>query len=71
VNKPKAIEFLHFLDHELAGREFAAGDAYSIADITGFIAVDFMKPARIEMPQECTNVQRWYRAVSSRPSACA
>lgn len=71
VNKPKAIEFLHFLNRELADREFAAGDAYSIADITGLIAVDFMKPARIEMPQECTNVLRWYRAVSSRPSASA
>jgi len=71
ANKPKAIEFLHFLDRELADREFAAGDAYSIADITGLIAVDFMKPARIEMPQECTNALRWYRAVSSRPSASA
>jgi glutathione S-transferase len=71
ANKPKAIAFLHFLNRELADREFAAGDAYSIADITGLIAVDFMKPARIEMPQECTNVLRWYRAVSSRPSASA
>lgn len=71
ANKPKAIEFLHFLDRELADREFAAGDAYSIAGITGLIAVDFMKPARIEMPQECTNALRWYRAVSSRPSASA
>jgi len=71
ANKPKAVEFLHFLDRELAGREFAAGDAYSIADITGLIAVDFMKPARIGMPQECANVLRWHRAVSSRPSASA
>jgi len=71
ANKPKAVEFLHLLDHELAGREFVAGDAYSIADITGLIAVDFMKPARIGMPEGCTNVQRWYQAVSSRPSASA
>jgi len=71
ANKPKAIEFLHLLDRELAGREFVAGDAYSIADITGLIAVDFMKPARIQMPEECTNVRRWYQAVSSRPSASA
>ncbi|QDB99691.1 glutathione S-transferase [Mesorhizobium sp. 8] len=71
ANKPKAVEFLHLLDSELAGREFVAGDAYSIADITGLIAVDFMKPARIQMPEECTNVRRWYQAVSSRPSASA
>jgi glutathione S-transferase len=71
ANKPKAIEFLRFLDAELAEREFVAGDAYSIADITGLIAVDFMKPARIKVPDDCVNVLRWYQAVSSRPSAAA
>jgi glutathione S-transferase len=71
ANKPKAVAFLHLLDAELANREFAAGDAYSIADITGMIAIDFMKPARIKVPYECTNVLRWYAAVCSRPSASA
>jgi glutathione S-transferase len=71
ANKPKAVEFLKLLDGELANREFVAGDTYSIADITGLIAIDFMKPARIKMPEECTNVSRWHEAVSSRPSAAA
>lgn len=71
ANKPKAIEFLRFLDTELSGREFVAGDAYSIADITGLIAVDFMKPARIQVPDDCVNVLRWYKAISSRLSAAA
>ena len=71
ANKPKAIAFLRFFDGELASRKFAAGDRYSIADITGMIAVDFMKPARIAMPDDCANVRRWYAAVSSRPSAAA
>lgn len=71
ANKPKAVEFLRILDRELAGREFIAGDEYSIADITGMIAVDFMKPARIAMPEDLANVVRWHRAVSARPSASA
>jgi glutathione S-transferase len=71
ANKPKALEFLHLLDGELAGREFVAGDDYSVADITGMIAVDFMKPARIQVPDELDNVMRWYRAVAARPSAAA
>jgi glutathione S-transferase len=71
ANKPKTIEFLHLFDKEMASREFAAGDVYSIADITGLIAIDFMKPARIKVPEECTNVLRWHAAVSSRPSAAA
>ncbi|WP_292397925.1 glutathione S-transferase, partial [Mesorhizobium sp.] len=59
ANKPKAIEFLKFLDEELANREFIAGETYSIADITGLVAIDFMKPARIKVPEECSNVLRW------------
>ncbi|MER9408095.1 glutathione S-transferase [Mesorhizobium caraganae] len=71
ANKAKAVEFLNLLDTELANREFAAGDSYSIADITGMIAIDFMKPARIKVPDGCSNVLRWYSAVTSRPSASA
>ncbi|TGQ56165.1 glutathione S-transferase [Mesorhizobium sp. M1C.F.Ca.ET.193.01.1.1] len=71
ANKPKAIEFLRLLDRELADREFAAGDTYSVADITGLIAIDFMKPARIKVPEDCANVLRWHSALSSRPSAAA
>lgn len=71
ANKPKVLEFLSILDGELADREFAAGEEFSIADITGLIAVDFMKPARITVPEELTNVVRWYQAISARPSAKA
>ncbi len=71
VNKPKAIEFLKLLDAELSAREFVAGDAYSIADITGLVALDFMKPARIAIPDELANVIRWRQAIAGRPSASA
>ena len=71
ANKPKAIEFLRILDGHLANSEFAAGDAFSIADITGLVALDFTKPARIAIPEECSNVLRWYRSLQARPSATA
>jgi glutathione S-transferase len=71
ANKPRALEFLGLLDRELAGREYAAGDTYSIADITGMIAIDFMKPARIALPDALANVRRWHAALSARPSAQA
>jgi len=71
ANRPKALAFLKLLDQELADREFIAGDRYTIADITGMIAFDFMKPARIERPEHLANVMRWHQAVASRPSAQA
>jgi glutathione S-transferase len=71
ANKPRALQILGFMDRELAGRRFIAGDKFSVADITALVAVDFMKPARIARPPELANLQRWYQEVSSRPSAKA
>lgn len=69
ANKPRALAFLQLLDRELATREFAAGDTFSIADILGLIAIDFMKPARIALPEDLANVRRWHAALKARPSA--
>lgn len=71
ANKPKAIEYLHMLDRHLADSRFIAGDDYTIADITGLVGVEFMKPARLEVPAELQNVKRWFAEVSARPSARA
>lgn len=71
ANKPRALEILSFMDRELAGRQYVAGDAFSVADITALVAVDFMKPARIQRPPELKNLERWYQEVSARPSAKA
>ena len=69
--RPHAVWFLELLDKELAGREFIAGDRFSVADITALVAFDFMKPSRIAMPEGLTHVRRWHAAVSARPSAKA
>jgi glutathione S-transferase len=71
INRPKAVDFMRFLDEYLASSKFAAGDAFSIADITGMIALDFCKPARIAIPDELLNLGRWYAALKARPSASA
>jgi glutathione S-transferase len=71
ANKPRVAWFLQLLDGELASREFIASDRYSVADITALVTVDFLKPAKIAMPEGLTNVARWHAAVSARPSARA
>lgn len=73
-NIPKALENLRLINGKLADRPFIAGDDYSIADITALVAVDFMKPARIELPggaDRLQHLQRWHDDVSGRPSAAA
>lgn len=71
ANKPRVMEFLDFLDAELRDRLFVAGDRYTIADITGLIAVDFMKPAKLIVPDDFVNVRRWHGQIATRPSARA
>jgi len=71
ANKPRVIDFLRVLDAELKSRPFIAGEHYTVADITALCAVDFMRPARIAMPDEFANVKRWHAEVAARPSSRA
>ena len=71
ANKPRIAEFLRVFDGALANQKFAAGDRFSVADITGMIAIDFMKPAKLAVPDECAHVRRWHAEVAARPSASA
>ncbi|HZD92438.1 MAG TPA: glutathione S-transferase [Pseudolabrys sp.] len=71
ANRPRVADFLKLLDARLKDNEFIAGAHYSVADITALCAVDFMKPARVAMPEGLSHLQRWRDAVSARPSARA
>jgi glutathione S-transferase len=71
VNRPRVVDFLRVMDAELASRPFIAGEQYTVADITALCAVDFMKPARVVVPDELVNVKRWHADVAARPSAKA
>jgi len=71
ANKPRVRQFLQFLDGELKGRPFVAGAAYTVADITAMVAVDFMRVSKLTVPDDLAHVRRWHAAVSARPSAAA
>jgi glutathione S-transferase len=71
VCRNRVLKFLSFLDSELTKREFVAGPEFSVADITGLVAIDFMRPARIPVLDQLTQVRRWHAALASRPSARA
>jgi glutathione S-transferase len=71
ANRPRIMEFLALLDGELQDRRYVAGDRFSVADITGLVAVDFMKPAKLAVPETLGNLRRWHAEVSARPSTQA
>ena len=69
--RPRVLRFFAAMDAALAGRTFVCGEAYTIADITTLVTIDFAKWIKLEVPQECQNLRRWYDTVSARPSAKA
>ena len=63
--------FYDALNTTLGKSEFVAGDAFSVADITALCVVDFAKWIQMRVGDDHPHIQRWYNAVSSRPSAGA
>src|SRR5262245_30540565 len=57
ANKPSIMNFRDIFDRALKDRPFAAGDSYTVADITGLVAIDFLKPAKLTVPETCDNVR--------------
>ena len=64
--------FFGLLDRQLADNAFVAGQAFTIADITAFVTIEFAKRVDVEIPGTgADNVLRWRAEVASRPSASA
>jgi glutathione S-transferase len=67
----QAAARMAWLDRELAGRPWIAGDAFSVADITALCALDFGRLSDLRVGPELPHLLRWYQAVTARPSAKA
>jgi glutathione S-transferase len=71
ANKPRVLDFLAILDRALKDNLYVCGEHYTIADITGMVAIDFMKPAKLSVPPDFAHLRRWHGQVAARPSAGA
>lgn len=61
-------QFFDVLERRLAGREFLAGDGFSIADITAVVAVDFARIVRVKPGEQHPELRRWREGLAARPS---
>ena len=71
ANKPKVLATMDWMNEELKDREYIAGDRFTIADITAMIAIDFLKPARLQVPVSHKHLLAWHQRMKARPSADA
>ncbi len=71
VARAQVLAELTALDRHLEQREYVARDSFSMADIVGFVALDFGKVVGIRVRDEWPHLTQWYSAIRSRPSAAA
>ena len=60
-------QFFTDLDERLGESDYIAGDRFSVADITAFVAVEFAGWLKITIADEQNNLRRWYDTVAARP----
>jgi len=60
-----------FLDRELAGRTWLAGDSYSMADICLLTTVDFAKWIGLPLEPEYEHLAAWHGRAAGRPTSRA
>ena len=71
ANRPKVEASLAFLDRYLAQSPFLAGDAFSVADISALVGLDFLRLARMRVPEELAALTAYHERLKARPSAAA
>ncbi len=60
---------LKWLDGLLEGKQYIAGDRFTVADIILFCALDFGGGVGQKIDPSLKNVNAWFKRVDSRPSA--
>ena len=71
ANRPRTEEAFEFFDRSLEGREFLAGERYTMADILLLTTVDFANFVGCGPGQDFVALTKWHERVSARPSASA
>ncbi len=70
-NRKAYVGAQRWLDRELDGRTFIAGEAYTMADICALSTMDFASWIGLEPEPALGNLAAWHERVSVRPSAAA
>lgn len=69
-NKQKEVagQTMAYLNEVLADNDFLAGAEFSVADITAFAGLAFADFAKVDIPENLSNLTAWRAKVAARPS---
>lgn len=66
ANREKISEELEMYDQALADRDFIAGAGFSVADITLFVAANFMRVTKRRVDETTPNLLKWFERIGER-----
>ncbi len=66
--RARLSQFLDRFDRHLDGREFVATDAFTVADITAVVAIDFARVVGVKPVETHPAIRAWRERLASRPS---
>lgn len=71
ANRSKLEAFLGFLDARCAQSPFLAGAAFTMADVTALVGLDFLRVVKMRVPDALPALQDYHERLKARPSAAA
>ena len=60
--------FMVVLNERLDGRDYIAGNRFSVADITAVVAMDFARIVKVKPGEQHPNLLRWRAKLAERPA---
>jgi glutathione S-transferase len=64
----RIAQFMVTLNEQLASHDYVAGAAFSVADITAAVAVDFARVVKVKPDERHPHLLRWRERLAQRPS---
>lgn len=65
----RLLQFYDRLDSHFSTNKYVAGDSFTLADITAFVAVEFAGWLKVEIGVERLNLSRWFEEIKQRPAS--
>ncbi|MCH1928832.1 glutathione S-transferase [Shewanella sp. A25] len=67
-SRKRVVEFLPTLENQLAQSPYVAGENFSIADISAFVFISFIKNLEIHTEGDLPHIHAWYQKIAQRPA---
>ncbi|ABK49092.1 Glutathione S-transferase, N-terminal domain protein [Shewanella sp. ANA-3] len=67
-SRQRIIDFLPTLDQQLAKSSYVASDNFTIADISAYVFISFIKNLDILVDDTLPHIQAWFSTVAQRPA---